>query len=324
MPVEDPTDLDWYIDNVVVPSGIERRPVGPVLAWQGLWAALANQLTQSAGDSPLARAITLAVAQGFVLTSAQLRRCGLPAATARRLVRRGEWTSCGHGTVAVVPAQRAAANEYDQVRRAHALRTAAAALVRQRQVASTASAAILHGLPTFDVPNLPELNAGTSTTAGRLAAAHVRVTALRPDEIETWFGVPVTVVGRTIVDLARVDPRSGLMAADAALHEGLLRKADLDPFIDRSAGLPGIRRARQVLQLASHLIESPLESITHLALQDDGFPPPGLQKWVRGADGTRYRVDFLWPGLRLIVEADGRGKNSEAERWREKKRDITL
>jgi very-short-patch-repair endonuclease len=79
-----------------------------------------------------------------------------------------------------------------------------------------------------------------------------------------------------------------------------------------------------VLGLADRLIESPLESLTHLALHDSGLPMPSPQQWLTGADGKRYRVDFLWPEFRLIVEADGRGKNSEGERWREKKRDIAL
>jgi hypothetical protein len=201
---------------------------------------------------------------------------------------------------------------------------AASTLVRERHVVSTASAAILYGLPTFDVPDLPELCAGASTTAGRLAAAHVRVAALRCDELDTWFGIPVTTRARTIVDLARFDPLSGLMAADAALHEGLLRKQDLAVIVERAAGLPGIRRAREILQLASDLIESPLESITHLALHDDGFPAPGLQKWVRGADGNRYRVDFLWPELCLVLEADGKGKYRDDALWVEKGREIAL
>jgi hypothetical protein len=325
MRIEDPSDLDWYIDNVVVPSGIERRPVGPVLAWQGWWTALANRLRREADDSAFGRAVRLALVQGFVLTPAQLRQCGVSDPAARRLIRRGQLRPCGRGTLTVAATPPATIDGHAAHRREHALRCAGRALSRKGQVVATASATILHGLPIFAVPAAPELIAAWPTTSGRLAAAHVRVPALRPDEVADWFGVPLTTVARTVVDLARFDARSGLMAADAALHEGLLSAADLAQAIGRGAGLHGIRRARRVLQLASERIESPLESITHLALYDEGFPAPDLQVWVRGADGRRYRVDFLLPQHRLIIEADGKGKYADEDKlWDEKRREIAL
>jgi hypothetical protein len=114
------------------------------------------------------------------------------------------------------------------------------------------------------------------------------------------------------------------MAADAALHEGLIRADEIPAVVARSSGAPGIRRARAVLTLASALIESPLESLTHLALHEDGFPPPQLQFPVVGADGKRYRADFAWPEFRLVLEADGRLKYQAEELWAEKGREFAL
>jgi hypothetical protein len=179
-------------------------------------------------------------------------------------------------------------------------------------------------MPVLALPERPELDAGPSATAGRLERAHVRRRDLAVEETELWFGVPMTTIPSTIVDVARRDPRSGLMAADAALHESVLRPEALDAALQRQARLLGTRRAREVLSLARDLIESPLESLTHLALHDSGLPPPELQRWVRGADQRRYRVDFLWRDSRLILEADGRAKYTDAERWREKRRDLAL
>ncbi len=195
---------------------------------------------------------------------------------------------------------------------------------RRDHVVALASAAIMHGLPTFDLPPRPELFGGPGATFGRLDSAHVRRARLEPADLDEWFGVPVVTMARAITDLARLDPRSGLMAADAALHERLIRSADIDAVLARSSGLRGIARAREILRLASPEIESPLESITHLALHDDGFPPPKLQRWIRGADGNRYRVDFCWPELRVIVEADGRSKYDGDTEWKEKARELAL
>jgi hypothetical protein len=324
MPIDDVTDLDWYLDNIVVPSGIERRPVGSVLAWQGSWNALAHQLREASDDSPVGPAVRRALGRGFVLTRAQARECGMSDATLRRLVRRSEWTSCGYGSVAVVPASRPASDDYDAARRLHALQAAAAAGKRDGHVGATASAATLHGLPVFAVPTKPELFGGRGATFGRLNAAHVRRADLGADELDAWFGIDVTSTARTIVDLARLDPRSGLIAADAALHERIVQPSELAAQLTRASGAHGIRRAREVLGLASPLIESPLESLTNLALHDGGFPQPGLQIELRGADGKTYRVDFLWPHLGLVLEADGRRKYRSDQLWNEKRREIAL
>jgi hypothetical protein len=126
-------------------------------------------------------------------------------------------------------------------------------------------------------------------------------------------------VARTVVDQARVSRRDGIIAADAALHESLATAAALRAELARAAGWPGVRQAREIVALADGDAESPLESLVRLALHDDGFPPPKLQRWIAG-----YRVDFLWPEYRLILEADGRVKYTGDEGWLEKKRQLAL
>ena len=322
MPIDDVTDLDWYLDNVVVPSGPQRRAVGPVRAWQGWWLARAHLLRSETGLHDTA--VGHALAQGFVLSWAEARQCGVPNATIRRLVRQGTWHSVGRGWVAVLPAAELGADSRLARRRLHALQATAAATRRTDHTVAASSAAVLHGLPLLTEPTSPGLAAAAGTTFGRRECAQVHRWQLDADEVEMWFGVPVTSPARTIVDLARADRRSGLMASDAALHEGIVTTRALDDALRNSTGLPGVQRARAVLSLAEPLIESPLESLTNLALHDSGFPPPQPQCWLTGADGKRYRVDFLWREYRLALEADGRAKNSEAERWREKKRDLAL
>jgi hypothetical protein len=316
-------DPEWYLDHVLVPSGIDRHSVGPVRAWQGSWLALAHTLRADDGESPAAAAARLAVHQGFVLTRGQALECGMSDAELRRVVRRGSWTPSGRGTLAVVPTRRPD-DDYAGDRRAHAVLATAAVLRRPAHTIGGASAAILHGLPTFAVPARPQLLTERPVATGRRQVVDVRRARLSSDDRDTWFGAPVTEITATIVELARHDPRSGLMAADAALHERLVSVSDLRDRIDRAAARRGIRRAREVLGLACELIESPLESLTHLALHDSGFPPPKPQVWLRGGDGKRYRVDFFWPALGFILEADGRRKYRDDALWREKNRDVAL
>jgi hypothetical protein len=84
-------------DHVVVQSGLQRRAVGPILAWEGSWQAEVNALSRRDAGPALRGALELAVGQGFVLTRTQARGCGLPDAAVRSLVRRGVWCTCSYG-----------------------------------------------------------------------------------------------------------------------------------------------------------------------------------------------------------------------------------
>jgi hypothetical protein len=325
MSTADDMDLDWYIDNVVVPSGIDRQPVGPVRAWQGRWNGLAQQLSARTGDSLVGTAVGHALEQGFVLTLEQARGHGLRDADLRRLVRRGAWTSLGAGVVSVLP--RAAGRSTDDHiarRHAHALDAVAAVLRRRDSIVGSASAAVLHGLPLLQVPELPELEVRHQTATGRRPAAWIRLSAHPPEDDDHWFGAPVAPITAAIGAVARRDPRSGLMAADAALHEKLITASDVELLRGSLRGTRGSRRAIEVLTLADSRIESPLESLTHLALYDSGFPRPEPQTWLRGADGKCYRVDFFWPDFGVVLEADGKGKYGGDALWAEKRREIAL
>jgi very-short-patch-repair endonuclease len=302
-------DPDWYLDHVLVHAEPGRGgsfPLGPAIRWRAWW----EQRPSSGG--PL---IELARRQGFVVTTAQTREQGWGGHDLRREVRRGRWSVPARGAASPVVVESDSA--LDQ-RRRHALTASAAILLRRGHVVSGRSAAILHGLPTIAVPTIPELT-GCVGWLGRRDRAHLRGATLSENDVTRWFGADVTTVPRTIVDLARHDRQDGLMAADAALREGLTDAAAIQRALCVAAGWPGVRRARSVLALASRLAESPLESIVRLALHDSGFPPPELQLEIRG-----YRVDFVWPEQRLIVEADGLMKYSEAEWRREKRRESRL
>lgn len=317
----DSQHADWLVDHVLVrlrPGVDETVVVGRATEWQAWW----HRLTDSADP-----VVALAGKQGFVITTAQLTQLA-SRAQQRTAVRNGRWQVPLRGVIApiaVADEDAASAGPYDAARRRHAIAASAAALVRPGFVISGRSAALLHGLPTRAVPQRPELTALHDVRLGRRCATNVRGARLERPDVARWFGAPVTGVPRTIVDLARHDRRDAIMAADAALHERLLSPGGLAAALAQAAGWPGVRQAREVLTIASALAESPLESLTRLALHDSGFPVPDLQVTIRDEGRNRsYRVDVLFAGARLVLEMDGRGKYTADELWREKTREKRL
>ena len=113
-----------------------------------------------------------------------------------------------------------------------------------------------------------------------------------------------------------------LIPLDSALRLGVHREELL-------AGAKSMKqwRGTQVLaraiQEANPLSESALESLTRGSLLLAGAPTPLLQGWICATQN--YRVDFLWPESRLILEADGRVKYSTPDQmWAEKQRQSNL
>lgn len=306
---------DWYLDHVLLAG--EQRP------WDRFWDGVAARL--HAGGACERRAAR----QGFVLTCAQSRQDGLDPASRRRLLYRGSWWQPRRGVVAPFALPLVDANDRGQLalaqRRQHVLAATAAALARPGQVISGRSSAVLRGLPTFAIPTVPELGAGAELRPGRGPRAHLWAATLSAEDVDDWYGAAVTTVARTVVDCARHDRLDGIMAADAALHDGLVTEAELEKALERAAGWPFVRRARSVIELADGRAESPLESLTRLRIAGSGLPLPDLQVWVDDPwTGRRYRVDGLWAAQGLVLEVDGRDKYSRAELQRQVEREHAL
>ena len=148
----------------------------------------------------------------------------------------------------------------------------------------------------------------------RSAHPHVRrhSVTLRADEIDVVDGYPVTTLGRTVVDCARLlTPHRALVIADSALRRGLT-VAELAEALHRAAGSRGIRRAREVLALADVNAESPGESWLRLVAAQGGLPPLELQIPVDTHLGRKY-VDLGWSEEKVAVEFDGRIKYTSGD-----------
>lgn len=191
----------------------------------------------------------------------------IPPGAGRLLVRRG----------AVVDLPDAMA-EYDRLASIHAARVIdASRRTRTPHAISHASAALLHGLPLWALPALPEITAPVHTSSSSTGDV-VRHTLPLPDEdVVELYDVPVTSLDRTIVDLARfVPPLEALVAADRAMswssdvdrydRPGTERRAEQvrAAWIARVDALPlrarGSRAARSVIEWSTPWSESVRES----------------------------------------------------------------
>lgn len=288
---------------------------GPVGEWQQWWQ---EQAVELARDRVVGRR---AVQQGFVVAPGPV---GLTSNDSRRKVRRREWTAVQHGVFSPLrlPAED---SPFIRQRKLHVLASTASAMRNSDHAISGRSCAIVHGLPTMAVPERPELTAIKEVRLGR-RGPHVFGAAVTPDDLTQWYGVPVLTVARTLVDLGRHNRRDAIMAADAALRERVVEPEDIERALARAAGWPGVRQTREVLALADGRAESAAESITRLALIDEGLPHFEPQVRIHDrARGTHWRVDLLNEAAGLIIEVDGLDKYRDDDvRKQEKLRETRL
>jgi very-short-patch-repair endonuclease len=206
----------------------------------------------------------------------------------------------------------------------HALDVKAALSVAgDAAVAGGPSAAAMHRIAMLGSPPARPVVVGPTEICanGRGSGTTIaRVARLPESHLTRVDGWPVTDVARTLVDVARrQDERCAVVAGDAALRSGL-DPTELDRVLADCSRSPGIRAARKMLALCDARAESPLESLTRLALLRGGVPQPDLQTKI-----GEFRVDFCWPAARLILEADGKLKYAEADDlFREKQREDWL
>ncbi|MGY1805440.1 hypothetical protein ACI78T_19320 [Blastococcus sp. SYSU D00922] len=222
-----------------------------------------------------------------------------------RLVRAGELARLRRGAYvdSTLPPD-AAANHRLLVR-------ATLAGLRRPAVVSHQSAAVLLGLPLWDVP-LDRVHVTRCPPAwnssARLLCCHVA--RLDDREVVEVDGVLVTGPVRTALDLARSLPHeAAVVALDAALRMGLLSHEELRLRLLDVAGAPGSRSAARAVSFADGRSESVGESRSRVVLARWKLAPSALQFEVLSRQGRLIgRTDFAWEEHRLVGEFDGRVK----------------
>jgi len=234
------------------------------------------------------------VRSAAIMTTADLLAAGRSQEQIRTLVKRGELLRLGIGIYATSEL----AESVSRLPFGELLLSAAAAVraLGPAAVVSHRTAAQIHGLDLLGRPSsLVSVTRppGVGSRSGRPGVL-LHSAELPAEHIGARMAVPVTTVGRTVVDLARMSPfREGVVVADSALNQKLTSKKELGGVLTGCRRWRGVRKAAEVVEFADGLSESPLESIARVVFRDCGLPPPELQVEI-GADEFIGRVDFLW------------------------------
>jgi len=147
-----------------------------------------------------------------------------------------------------------------------------------------------------------------------------RRTGLRRADLACHEGIPVTGPALTLVDLASVAEGEVERAVNEADRLDLIDPDSLRAALDCHRGRRGARRLRELLDRRTfRLTDSELERLFLPLARKAGLPVPLTRQRLNG-----FRVDFLWPGLKLVVETDGlRYHRTPAQQARDRLRDQT-
>ncbi|MGX7678197.1 hypothetical protein ACSMXN_04785 [Jatrophihabitans sp. DSM 45814] len=135
----------------------------------------------------------------------------------------------------------------------------------------------------------------------------------------------MTTVARTCIDLTRESGlAAGVVTTDDALHRGLTTVEELSDLYHSLRGRAGLSSGSALLDEVSPLSESPLESLSRLAMRRLSVRPE-QQITLLAPDGRFLaRADFFWRAFGVVGEADGRSKYTDDELWNEKVREARL
>jgi very-short-patch-repair endonuclease len=128
--------------------------------------------------------------------------------------------------------------------------------------------------------------------------------------------IPVTSPIQTLLDIAlRLNGTQLERAVNEAVNRDLV---ELDELRAAAIGRPGGRRLGTLVDRDTFaLTDSELEQYFLPIARKAGLPKPQTQAYVNG-----YRVDFYWPELALVVEADSlRFHRTPAQQRRDRERD---
>lgn len=246
---------------------------------------------------------------GGLIPSARARSIGMSASllTARDAgelvaVRRGVYVPTGFDELPALERHRA--------------RAFAVAHQRPGVVFAGFTAAVLLGMPVVGgVPD--EIVVLARRTSGRRRNGVVEIVRPRGGHVGTTDGVMTTSRVDTLLEVARTRPLlTALAMVDAALYRPRFGDAGAECTIEelRQAFVamlpfPGSRRVGVVLDRATHLAETPLETLSRVRIDELGFPQPELQRSVwRPRSRSLAFLDFAWPEYGVWGEADGDGK----------------
>jgi hypothetical protein len=188
---------------------------------------------------------------------------------------------------------------------------AVAAVMSPTHVVTDRTAAWIHGIDTLtyaehDIPPPVETCALRGHEPCTRAGVDGRTRDLAPRDVMVIEGVRVTTPLRTALDLGCLLRRREAMAAlDAFARIHGLTKAQMLVEAGRYRRRRGVIQLRELIALVDPRAESARESWVRLAIHDAGLAAPEPQFWIVIDGVPTYRLDFAYPGARVVVEYNG-------------------
>jgi hypothetical protein len=129
-------------------------------------------------------------------------------------------------------------------------------------------------------------------------------------DVEILDGLRVLRPEPLLAELLRTESRRGALACADELLRGLPEpdrpafRASVDQALAEHPDQRSVRRGRYLLDLATGLPETPMQSAVLLTIADAGIPIPVGQHPVTDAHGRGHRLDFAWPERRIAIECE--------------------
>lgn len=240
--------------------------------------------------SPDAAVAELAARQWGVVENAELWRCGLSRDAVARRLRAGLLHEVHPGVYAYGHAGLSLRGRF----------LAAAKAAGPDAALSHRSCAVMWQALDWDESWLPEV---TIPMRGARQIPGVIVHRTRvPFHVMRFDGIPLMTPARMLLDLATLLSYTPLRRA---VREMMARKRVTVRELVAVRGRKGGAMLTRVLADGYVPTRSELEDAVHDVILQGGFRAPVVNRDLR-LDGKPTRPDFLWPDLRLVVEADGR------------------
>jgi hypothetical protein len=140
-------------------------------------------------------------------------------------------------------------------------------------------------------------------------------------DIDEVGEILVTSLTRTLLDIAATCTfRDAVVMMDAALRVDrfgrrlpMTTREELEEAWNRAQPMKAHSRTKAVLAFAETRSESPIESVSRVAMRAIGVPRPVLQLAHYDDHGFIGETDFAWPEFAAVAEADGDQKYLDAQ-----------
>jgi very-short-patch-repair endonuclease len=249
----------------------------------------------------------LAATQHWLVTREQAGTLGLTSRQVSLRLQNGALTRMHKGVYAIAGGPRT----YEQ--------SVLAACLSAGGVASHRTAAVLWRLRGFE-SGVIEVTAPVRHPPALAGVVCHSSRRLERADVTRLNAIPVSRVGRTLLDAGAAAPELIPGALEDALYRGLESVRSVERILDRvgSNGRSGTAVLRQALadrDPAHEPTESALEDAFVALVRRHRVPELARQHRVTVPDGRRIRLDFADPELKLDVEVDG-------HRWHSEPRDV--